>query len=152
MLNRLLGETIHLECVCEPGLPPVLADANSIGQVIMNLAVNARDAMPEGGKLLISTRRVNHGAVLRAARCAGREFVQLTVADSGCGMDTQTLSHEPFSPPNRPARARAGPVHRVRHCKQHGGWMESAHPGWERGSCWPSPTNPRKRRGRSDLC
>jgi CheY-like chemotaxis protein len=100
MLNRLIGEHIKLETKFGTGLPPIHADHGSIEQVIMNLVVNARDAMGEGGKLVITTEekivtpedcRANREAV------AGR-FICLSVTDSGCGMDESTRSRifEPF--------------------------------------------------------
>ena len=85
MLRRVIGEEIELICVLDPSLRPVEADPGQLHQVIVNLAVNARDAMPNGGKLTIETAN------------AGSE-VSLTVRDTGFGMDTGTLEHvfEPF--------------------------------------------------------
>ena len=58
MLQRLLGETVELECQSPPVLPAIRGDTGMIEQVLMNLAVNARDAMPKGGRLVISTEAV----------------------------------------------------------------------------------------------
>jgi len=129
MLRRLLGETIRLECTFERDLPPVLADSNSIGQVMMNLAVNARDAMPEGGRLHISTRRVlvtPSEASLRSEARVGEHAV-LTVADTGYGMDTTILSRifEPFfttKPPGKGTGLGLSTVYGI--VKQHNGWMD----------------------------
>jgi len=129
MLKRLLGETIRLECSFEQGLAPVLADANSVGQIIMNLAVNARDAMPEGGRLQISTGRA-HITATDAARhpdAKAGEFARLTVTDSGYGMNTTILSRifEPFfttKPPGKGTGLGLSTVYGI--IKQHNGWME----------------------------
>jgi PAS domain S-box-containing protein len=88
MLQRLIGEDIRLTFDLEPEVWRVRADAGQIEQVIMNLAVNARDAMPEGGTLIVTTRNIE-GATPE---------VMLAVADTGCGMDdaTQSRLFEPF--------------------------------------------------------
>lgn len=128
MLKRLLGETIHLECDCEHGPAPVLADASSITQILMNLAVNARDAMVEGGRLQISTRRIRVDQLQKSNPDErSGEFVRLTVADNGCGMDTQVLSRifEPFfttKPPGKGTGLGLSTVYGI--VKQHGGWMD----------------------------
>src|SRR5262249_11749441 len=101
LLHRTLGEDITYQFSYASDLPPVYADAGLIEQVIMNLAVNARDAMPRGGQLVISTAVVDidAGYVQRRPIDArvGR-FVCLSVSDTGCGMDTVTLNRifEPF--------------------------------------------------------
>ena len=76
LLSRTLGETIQLECRFAPNLPRVLADESNLDQIIMNLAVNARDAMPNGGKLSISTAEACsrgfwavHPTLMRARTC-----------------------------------------------------------------------------------
>ncbi len=97
MLRRLIGEQIKL--VLEPEREPavVMADPGQLEQVLVNLAVNARDAMPEGGTLQIGVKHVAEAAELGAGSLSGRA-VLLTVADTGVGMDTETLAHafEPF--------------------------------------------------------
>jgi two-component system, cell cycle sensor histidine kinase and response regulator CckA len=92
MLRRLIGEDIELVTDLEPRLGRIRADAGQIEQVLMNLAVNARDAMPGGGRLNLSTR--NHPAVAEAAAT----HVVLKVADTGCGIDAAVMAHlfEPF--------------------------------------------------------
>ena len=100
LLSRTLGETIHLECQLPPDLPCVLADESNLDQIIMNLALNARDAMPNGGKLSISTGLATVTAAQAASSPDKRAgiFMVITVADTGCGMDKATLARifEPF--------------------------------------------------------
>jgi PAS domain S-box-containing protein len=100
MLRRLIGEHIQLMAVLDKGLGRVKADIGQIEQVIANLAVNARDAMPKGGKLLIETGNVELDAVYAATRADARPgpHVMLAVSDTGHGMDAETLAHmfEPF--------------------------------------------------------
>ena len=100
MLHRLIGEHIDLkiEAADEPGW--VHADPGQIEQIIMNLAVNARDAMTDGGKLLIETRNVELDETYSDKHVAARpgSYVMLAVTDSGTGMDAATQEHvfEPF--------------------------------------------------------
>lgn len=99
MIAPVLGSAMRLEVVCEDGLPPVLADRGQLETVLVNLAVNARDAMPEGGRLEVSARREDvapreeHPAALKPG-----PYLRLAVADSGRGMDAATLARatEPF--------------------------------------------------------
>jgi len=100
MLTRMIGEDVDLVMVPSPNLWPVRADAGQIEQVIMNLAVNARDAMPSGGKLTIETSNVNldeEYARFHAPLPPG-DYVMVAISDTGVGMDTETQSHifEPF--------------------------------------------------------
>jgi len=100
MLQPLLGEDIELIIRQEPALGQVKADPSQIDQVIMNLVVNARDAMPRGGKLSIETSNVELDeayAELRAGVKPG-PYVMLAVSDTGIGMDKDTQAHifEPF--------------------------------------------------------
>jgi PAS domain S-box-containing protein len=100
MLTRVIGEDIDLVMVPASSLGAVRADAGQIDQVIMNLAVNARDAMPSGGKLTIETSNVSldeEYARFHAPLQAG-EYVMLSISDTGLGMDSETQSHifEPF--------------------------------------------------------
>ena len=100
MLRHLIGEDVELSIVPGPALGRVKADPGEIDQVILNLAVNARDAMPHGGRLILQTENVN----LDEARAAGHypirpgQYVLFTVSDTGCGMDAETQKHifEPF--------------------------------------------------------
>src|SRR5579864_6732399 len=100
MLNRMIGEDIDLVFVPSPNLWSVRADSGQIEQVIMNLAVNARDAMPSGGKFTIETTNVTLDedyARLHAPLPAG-DYVMIAISDTGVGMDPETQSHifEPF--------------------------------------------------------
>ena len=108
MLRRLIGEDIELVTDLEPRLARIRADAGQIEQVLMNLVVNARDAMPGGGRVILSTR--NHTAVASAGAAgaaltaddadaeAAATHAVLKVADTGCGIDSAVMAHlfEPF--------------------------------------------------------
>jgi two-component system, cell cycle sensor histidine kinase and response regulator CckA len=100
MLTRMIGEDIDLVMVPAGELGAVRADSGQVEQVIMNLAVNARDAMPSGGKLTIETSNVTldeEHARFHAPLKAGN-YVMLSISDTGAGMDSETQSHifEPF--------------------------------------------------------
>jgi PAS domain S-box-containing protein len=100
LLRRTIGEHIRLHTWLAADLWPVLADAGQLGQVLVNLAVNARDAMPDGGTLTIDTANVvvdEAGASVRPGLVAGRQ-VQLRVADTGTGMSAEVAQRvfEPF--------------------------------------------------------
>jgi len=100
MLRRLTGEDVELHTRLAPDLPSIRADAGQLEQVLMNLVVNARDAMPTGGRLLIETAPVEVGDEYRHQRPEGQagKFVLLSVTDTGVGMDEETQAHifEPF--------------------------------------------------------
>ena len=95
LLHRSLGPTIEIAFDLPAGLPPASADQNQIELALLNLAVNARDAMPDGGTLTISLSLEQAPAARDLA--AGR-YIKLCVSDTGCGMDPQTLNRaiEPF--------------------------------------------------------
>jgi len=100
MVRRLIGENVKLATALDPDLRTVLADPGQVEQVVLNLSVNARDAMPSGGTIMISTGNVDlaapedrDGYVLPAGR-----YARLEVEDTGCGMDAETKARmfEPF--------------------------------------------------------
>jgi PAS domain S-box-containing protein len=99
MLSRVIGEDIELVASLHPSLAWVKADPGQVEQVLMNLAVNARDAMPHGGKLVMETANLNLSPEhARQLDLAPGNYVTLAVSDTGHGMDSATLAHifEPF--------------------------------------------------------
>jgi PAS domain S-box-containing protein len=100
ILQRIIGEDIQLATVLEPKLWPVKVDPGQMEQVIMNLALNARDAMPRGGQLMIETANVNLNEEFTRQHVSMKPgaYVKMTVRDTGCGMDKETLNRifEPF--------------------------------------------------------
>lgn len=131
MLRRLLGEHIAVELSGEVGLPGVQADPVMLQQVILNLCVNARDAMPRGGRLTLRTRTVSFSEeqVPGVAGARAGDFVCLSVGDTGQGMDAPTLQHifEPFFTTKEVGRGTGlglATVHGI--VEQHQGWVEVA--------------------------
>ena len=129
MLQRLLGETIRLELKHGADLPLVEADEISFEQVVMNLVVNARDAMMTGGSVSISTavKELPADEVRRHPDARPGKYVVLSVADTGCGMDEATLSRvfEPFfttKPLGKGTGLGLSTVYGI--VKQHEGWVE----------------------------
>ncbi|MBL9134449.1 MAG: PAS domain S-box protein [Verrucomicrobiales bacterium] len=128
MLERLLGEQVRCEFALAPSLPAIEADSGMMEQVVMNLAVNARDAMPSGGLLRLSTSRV----VSRARGDAGelaepRLCVCLEVSDTGCGMEESTIRHifEPFFTTKEVGKGTGLGLSTVYGIvRQHQGWLE----------------------------
>jgi len=100
MLRRILGEDISLSTNYAPDLPVILADTGMIEQVLLNLAVNSRDAMPNGGKLVITTgtESLNSNPAEQDSNAAPGLYVRLSVADTGSGIPPEVLPHifEPF--------------------------------------------------------
>ena len=100
MLTRLIGENINLATRLEPDLGSVKADPCQVEQIIMNLVVNARDAMPRGGRVTIETANItlDDQTILRHVSVKPGEYVMLAVSDTGSGMDqeTQRRIFEPF--------------------------------------------------------
>ena len=129
MLRRLIGEHIVLDMQLAPDLPPIFADAGNVDQVIMNLALNARDAMTEGGKLTLITGLIEIDEAARARNPEAQlgAHVCLMVKDTGHGMDAATLGRifEPFFTTKEPGQGTGmglATVYGV--LKQHGGWIE----------------------------
>jgi CheY-like chemotaxis protein len=100
LLRRTLGEAVSLETVLAGGLWRTAADANQLENALLNLAVNARDAMPEGGKLTVETSNAHLDDAYAAEHddVAPGQYVMIAVSDTGTGIDTDTLSRvfEPF--------------------------------------------------------
>ncbi len=129
MLARIIGEHIVLEIHCSENPPPVRADAGMLEQVIFNLSINARDAMPEGGRLALTVDPVRLDA-----RDTGRHpearpgcFLRLTVSDTGHGMTPDTLEHafEPFFTTKETGKGTGlGLSTTYGVIKQHEGWIE----------------------------
>jgi len=128
MLKRLIGEDIAINTYLEPDIFTVRADAGNIEQVIMNLAVNARDAMPEGGKLTITTENVT----LSEEQCTTipeaqpGKYACLSVADTGVGIEKEIIEYifEPFFSTKEPGEGTGlglSVVYGI--AKQHGGWI-----------------------------
>jgi PAS domain S-box-containing protein len=100
LLNRSLGETISVETVRGAGLWKIEADANALESAILNLAVNARDAMAQGGKLTIETMNayIDEAYAVTHAEVVPGQYVLISVSDTGVGMDSETMrrAFEPF--------------------------------------------------------
>ncbi len=129
MLRRIIGEPYEVRADLAPNLPPIRADRGMLEQVLMNLAVNARDAMPRGGQVAIRTDliSVQHDRPSRFARGTPGEFVRLTVADTGCGIPTELIPRifEPFFTTKSPGRGTGlglATVHGI--VEQHEGWID----------------------------
>jgi PAS domain S-box-containing protein len=107
MLRRLIGEDLELAIHTDPALGHVRADPGQIEQVLMNLVVNARDAIPHGGTISIETTNVEvDEKAARTDPLPARSYVRLAVTDSGCGMDEQVKAHlfEPFFTTKEPGK------------------------------------------------
>jgi PAS domain S-box-containing protein len=108
MLRRLIGEDINLIILLDPALKAVKADPGQFEQVIMNLVINARDAMPLGGKIIVQTANVylNETFARRHAEFQPGPYVQVSVTDHGLGMNPETLAHifDPFFTTKAPGK------------------------------------------------
>ncbi len=129
LLRRVIGEDIALHLFLDKNISNVNADPGQVGQIVLNLAVNARDAMPEGGQLIIETEqvRLDSAHALKDMGMPAGTFVVLKMKDSGCGMDKETQSHifEPFfttKPQGKGTGLGLATVYGI--VKQSGGWIE----------------------------
>lgn len=131
MLKRLLGETVTLEFLPPPELPPVHGDAGMMEQVLMNLVVNARDAMPKGGTLTITVgaEAVTEAFVESHPEARSGNFVCVRVSDTGIGMEPALINRifEPFFTTKEIGKGTGlglATVYGI--VKQHEGWIEVA--------------------------
>ncbi len=131
MLRRIIGEDISVQCGLASRLPPVQVDPGMMEQVLMNLAVNARDAMPKGGQLLINTEvaAIDETYAREHAEAREGEFVCLSVRDTGCGMMPEVAARifEPFFTTKDVGKGTGlglATVYGI--VKQHQGWIEVA--------------------------
>jgi signal transduction histidine kinase/ActR/RegA family two-component response regulator len=129
LLERLLGESVRLVIAVPPNLPAARGDAGMIEQVLMNLAVNARDAMPRGGTLTIraAAEEIEPGYVHSHPDARPGHFVRISVEDTGCGIDLATLPHifEPFFTTKEIGKGTGlglATVYGI--IKQHEGWID----------------------------
>jgi CheY-like chemotaxis protein len=97
LLQRSIGQSISIETHFPLALKPIRADANQVEMALLNLVVNARDAMPEGGQIILSAREETVRTATPVSLCPGR-YLRLSVTDTGEGMDKDTLARalEPF--------------------------------------------------------
>lgn len=131
MLQRLLGEQIQLHLNLLVDAPAVLADSGMVEQVLVNLIVNARDAMPKGGRLIIETslHQIDPDYCRIHPEALSGQFVCLGIIDTGCGMDNKTLEHifEPFFTTKEVGRGTGLGLPTVYGIvKQHQGWIQVA--------------------------
>ncbi len=129
MLGRLVGEHVELDLSVQEGLPAIYADVSMLEQIVMNFAVNARDAMPNGGRVVIKTsvESIHREATATDPEPREGDYVCLTFTDSGIGMDTQILARifEPFfttKPPGKGTGLGLSTVFGI--IRQHHGWVE----------------------------
>lgn len=129
MVERLIGEHIAVEMELEDGLELVQADGNALEQSLMNLALNARDAMPDGGQLRLETARVDVGEAYCETHTTAKPggYVRVSVSDTGAGMNHETLEHlfEPFFTTKEVGEGTGLGLSMVYGVvKQHGGWID----------------------------
>jgi PAS domain S-box-containing protein len=130
MLQRLIGEDIALETRYAPGEAPIHADPGMMEQVLVNLAVNSRDAMPKGGRLIIETAPVVLTETTRFTKHTARpgEFIRLSATDTGCGIAPEHLAHlfEPFFTTKEVGKGTGlGLATVFGIVEQHHGWIEA---------------------------
>lgn len=136
LLRRILGEQIELELHLAPGVQCVYCDSSQIEQVVLNLAVNARDAMPSGGRLTITVEpaHLTEGRARILGLARGGEYARLVISDTGDGMDLKTMAHifEPFfttKPIGKGTGLGLATVYGI--VQRYGGWIEArSEPGY----------------------
>jgi len=128
MLKRIIGADIFLQCAYHRRAPYIHADVAMMEQIILNLVVNARDAMPQGGDLLISTKKLHIDAeyIPSGGNIQGGEFICLRVRDTGCGIAPENMSRifEPFFTTKEVGKGTGlglATVYGI--VQQHGGWV-----------------------------
>jgi CheY-like chemotaxis protein len=128
MLHRVIGEDIGVKTQLDPKLESVFADQGTMEQIIMNLAVNAKDAMPKGGQLTIKTRNVklNKASCRLMPEASPGQFVCISLADTGIGMGKKVIQHifDPFFSTKEPGKGTGlglSVVYGI--VKQHNGWI-----------------------------
>jgi signal transduction histidine kinase/CheY-like chemotaxis protein len=128
LISRVVGEHIEVEILHAEGLPPVWADVSMLEQVLLNLAVNARDAMPNGGRVRIITEQVAVGPEYKTTHPDSDEgrYLRLSVEDTGCGIAPEHLPRifEPFFSTKAPGKGTGlglATVYGI--VKQHNGWI-----------------------------
>ncbi|MGC8829548.1 MAG: PAS domain-containing hybrid sensor histidine kinase/response regulator [Verrucomicrobiia bacterium] len=129
MLKRLIGEHITLECLIKPDIPTILADIGMMEQMIMNLVVNARDAMPKGGRLTISTssKFIPAQQLPKRQDLKQGEYIIISVKDTGCGIKPEDLPKifEPFFTTKGQGKGTGLGLAMVQNIVyQHKGWIE----------------------------
>src|ERR1051325_9424915 len=120
-LQRLIGENIELVAELDPKLEPVEMNPAQMQQTLMNLVLNARDAMPNGGRIILATSNCKSNGSSRVSA------VEFSVSDTGCGMDDETRSHifEPFFSTKAPGRGNGLGLATVHHIVgRHGGTIQ----------------------------
>jgi PAS domain S-box-containing protein len=129
MLSRLLGEKYEVQLNCPSALTTVLADEGGVEQILINLALNARDAMPQGGVIHIATglQILSEATAALTAEARPGRFVTMTITDSGCGMDSQVLARifDPFFTTKDIGKGTGlglSTIHGI--VKQHEGWIQ----------------------------
>ncbi|MGB0583150.1 MAG: response regulator, partial [Limisphaerales bacterium] len=127
MLNRLFGENIELSCVVGDDLPTMMGDAGMVDQVLTNFAVNARDAMPDGGKLTIELQPVHRQPPDSQDTAHTDRWIEVTVTDTGSGIPAEIRDKvfEPFFTTKDASKGTGlglATVHGI--VKQHNGWIE----------------------------
>jgi nitrogen-specific signal transduction histidine kinase len=132
MLNRIIGEDISLQCTYGTRLPVVQADVGMMEQVLLNLVVNARDAMPNGGQLLIKTEQTSFDEAYAQSHPEARagKFICISVSDTGTGIAPEHLARifEPFYTTKEVGKGTGlglATVHGI--AKQHQGWIRGRH-------------------------